>query len=286
MDAADYEVELERCRTELATRLGTDETPDAVWGYVIKLGLPFHAILEGSDPAWQELVKEARVRLKDLREELGTVAAPPERARRDVPEKVLVELSEYSRQRGQVLSEVAAALAKLNPRVRSFRERFLGGPEQTVSVAEASEMLHDTDLRGRTNSISGLVGRQYAWQHGDTLWFLLTGHAPPIEPLSANVYLPLKSGHDRLSLLDYPLNTARIVLTAHVWVPAKEFERLFRNVQRQMVGGDNKATRKHVLSMAQFVAREIIEHGQESWQKRWERWSRRATPEEPRYKSY
>lgn len=278
MDATDYQAALERCAEELATRLGMDEIPNDVWGYVVKLGLPLAPILGGRDADWQELMNETRVRLKDLREEFGTAVVPPDRARRDVPEEVAVELSEYSNQRGQVLSEVAAALAKLNPRVRRTRQELFGGPEETVDAQEASKLLQDMPRSSLArHNLIGDLGSQYGWRSNDAAWFVLTGQAPPIRPVVVKVDRSRR--RYQKVLRDHYLETVRITIAAHVWVRAEEVEKVFRDVQRQVLGGDNRSLRKRSLDVARFVARQIEEHGREPWSKRWGRWKRYAPPE-------
>jgi hypothetical protein len=47
VDAVDIEQELHECKRKLASSIDRPDVPDAVWGYVMTLDLPFDAIREG-----------------------------------------------------------------------------------------------------------------------------------------------------------------------------------------------------------------------------------------------
>ena len=297
MNAEKYEDALSRCREKLAACVNAEPLPDAVWGHVMKLGLPYAAVTGGDDKSWQELVQEAKERLQDLRDEAAVPVAPPGRNWRGILEEVPVQLGDASRERGQALSEVAAALATFHPSVRSFRERYLGGPEETVSAAEVKETLRGYEERQRVElrnetpfgrilrthhphqdlrRLEETLRNQYGWREGDAKRFVLTGYVPPVDPLTVTVHGPWRWRRDAGK--DYFLKTAQITIKAHVWVRADEVEQVFRNVQRQILGGDNRPSEERVLAAVRFVAQQIMEHGQERWRKRWERWNERYAP--------
>jgi len=62
-------------------------------------------------------------------------------------------------------------------------------------------------------------------------------------------------------------------MTAEAWVDAKDVERVHRDGQRQVLGGDNRKKAKRTLEAVLFVARQIREHGAEARSKRVERWN-------------
>jgi hypothetical protein len=128
LDAADYEREMENCRVKLTKRLQIKELPDAVWGYLVKLGLVYDAILHpDSEDDQQALIKAARARLEKLREETPTLQRGPTSDERTVKGEVHVELSDQIRKRGQVFEEVAATLAANHPQRTALPDNLSAG---------------------------------------------------------------------------------------------------------------------------------------------------------------
>lgn len=210
--------------------------------------------------------------------------SPPGREGREVPKEVSVQLDDYSQKRAQVFSELAAALADTHPSVRTFRERFLGAENVRLTQERASQFLYEghNSERQRTaldelSRLAKRLSRAYRWREDAAEWFILTGQAPYVQPLSVTV-------SEYVSIEDHYPNTARIALTAEVWVDAKDVERVYRDVQRQVLGGDNRKKANSTLEAVLFVARQIREHGAEAWSKRVERWNE-AQPGR-RYKSF
>ena len=63
-------------------------------------------------------------------------------------------------------------------------------------------------------------------------------------------------------------------MTADPCVDAKTIEKLYRNAQRQLLGGDNRKLARRTLEAARFAAQRIREDSAESWQRRTDRWNR------------
>ena len=84
---------------------------------------------------------------------------------------------------------------------------------------------------------------------------------------------------------DYHPSTARITVTADVWVDAKDVERVFRETQRQILGGDAQPVEERTMEVVKFVARRMSECKGETWEKRWKAWNR-TCPKDWRYKDY
>jgi hypothetical protein len=291
MDAQEFLLELDHCQTWLAAQLNREDVPDAVWGHVLKLGLPYEVITGGDDRSRRELVDEAKAYLRASHDESpgygGRLSRGSERGAR---EEVELGLDAYTLKRGQAFSEVTAALANTRGDVRSFRERYLGG--RLLSDEEAATFLEDLEANCRsfdTNArktrdelykLADLLARAYRWREGDgegdARWFVLTGNVPEVRPVVVAVARHWSRRNP---------NWAQVILTIEPWVDAREVARLYKAVQKQVLGkAENKKTSDHVLDAVRFVAQQIREHGDESWSRRVERWNR-AHPEQ-RYKDF
>src|SRR5215216_4532434 len=302
LDAADYEQELVRCRARLAHELDDEDVPDDIWGYVMKLGLPYEAITGGGDESWQALVGEARAYWKKSRGQVATSFLPPGRGKeRGAPDEVAVHPSENVTKRAEALAEVAATMCDNHPEVQRFRRKYLpgrlltdeearsfldarGGPQGTGravrwTVPNRKWLLHPQsggryrapiemrELLGLADQLS----KAYGWREGDALWFVLTGYIPPLRPLEVEMYIPTFTGTSRY----YDPIMARITVTAHVWVQAGEVGDAFRDAQRQLLRADAPPPAKErTLEVVKFVARRMRERKGETWEDRWKAWNR------------
>ena len=201
----------------------------------------------------------------------GDHPEPLKREERAFQEEIAVELDDYTRERQEVFTEVAAEMAATHPEVRRFRSGELGG--RLLTREEAGEALFGKgDLRNELGedplpSLAKQLAKHYHWRDYDAAWFVLTGDAPPVRLLSGTISNTF-GGNDH-----YP-NTARITLTADPCVDAKTIEKLYRNAQRQLLGGDNRKLARRTLEAARFAAQRIREDSAESWQRRTDRWNR------------
>lgn len=284
MDAADYDQEVAKCWPRLAADLGREDVPDEVQGYVMRLGLVYDAITGGGDDSWRQLVDEAKVRLRKSREETGS-ATPPGRGdgeARGAPKEIEVQLSDYTRRRGEVFTE----LIGLDPEVRAFRSRLRKpaciplSEEEEKEVADAYEgakfplSREEADAfkdvfgtsRGKLDRISRRLAQRYGWRVPQARRFVLTGQAPP--PLRVAVYFAPSTRPDVPS-------TSRVIVTADAWAPPEEVADAFRTAQRHIRGGDARKLSGKALEVGRFVARQITEHGvRPSWRTLLGRWNR------------
>jgi hypothetical protein len=76
-------------------------------------------------------------------------------------------------------------------------------------------------------------------------WFALTGDAPYVQPLRVH--------YDSIEDEPHYPNMGQLTLIVEPWVDATEVERVYRSVQRQVLGGDNRKKDKHTLEAARFV---------------------------------
>jgi hypothetical protein len=231
---------------------------------------------------WQPLVEAAREFSLEAREESPGTNLPPAGRDRKPPEDVAVGLDDYTRQRAEVFSEVVGVLANMWAAVRRFREIHLSGVENRLTDAEAAAWLFGGELKPEAKEdmreISRRLSRVYRWRTREANWFLLTGYVPFVHPI--NVSYRLTRHRDVPSYLskdyqvpgyDFDVGTAEIVITAEPWVDAKVVSQTFKEIQRQMRGGDNRKTTAKVLDVARFVAQRMkqgrIAGLQDEWNK-------------------
>jgi hypothetical protein len=313
LDAAEYEQELEKCRVRLAEKLEIDDIPNDVLGHLIKLGLPYNVIIGGGDEAWDELVGEAKAYMKELREQDETYVPPPGRGKnRGAPDEVTVNPSENVMERAEALAEVFATMCEDHPKVQRFRRMYLhgrlltdeearsflderGGPQGTGKAVRKTSpnpkwALHPQAKRHsipiEMRELLGLadkLSKTYGWREGDALWFVLTGHVPPVRPLEVEMFVHTSTGPYRY----YNPIMARITVTAPAWVNPEEVEGAFGDAQRQLLRGDPPPPTRgdRTLEVVKFVARRMRERNGETWEERWKAWNRTCR-RDWRYSSY
>jgi hypothetical protein len=309
MDASSYRQKMKECREWLAAKLGYEDVPDDVWGYLEKREVSYDAIDFDLEVDWQELEREARDYMRTKRDESAVYAAPPGRSgEREAPREIAVEISESSSKRAEAFSEVAATLAANNPYAKRFRRsrlrgRLLNDQEARAFMDEQGGPYGTGTALIRLHNLAQRLTKTFNWEQGDAAWFVLTGRAPLVRPLGVKVSVNNTPMHAQRQVIkrasrnrpahnlpakrvrDYHASTARISVTADAWLDAGEVEQVFREVQRQVLGGDAKRRDERTLEVAKFVARRMREYGEETWRERWEAWNRKCT-KEWHYKSY
>jgi hypothetical protein len=228
---------------------------------------------------WQLLLDRVRGLLgvyEDRPASAGAAKTGRGKELRGTPQEIMVELDGDTNRRGEVFSEVAVALAEQRPDVRRFRRSYLRDGLLTTEEADAFLDGRDTGrstldrritaqgtLRWRARTLSLF----YGWRARDAAHFVLTGNEPVYRPVRVAV------AHTDSTRPFIP-NTPRIVITSDVWVDAREVARVFRDAQRQLLGGDNRKVPDRVLEVARFVARRIREQdGKETWNEWWREWN-------------
>ncbi len=240
----------------------SSEEFEAVWGHLTE-----HSYLTDYADDPEGLLQQAVGLVRTLSETLPESVRkgpPPPRRSRARQKKVAARVAESAEKRACAFSEVAAALAQDHPDVRRFRARFLDG--RLLTNEEAGEFVDSGQAERELSALAGTLVKTYRWREGDALWFVLTGEPPPIFALDARVYTA-ESRHA------YRPNAAEITLTIKPWVAAKDVERTYRDIQRQMCG-DSRSMKKRTLEAVRFVVRQIRERGAEQWPRRCERWNR------------
>jgi len=305
--------EAEEYRRQLEARLRA-RVPEVIWHRLMRGGYVRAVHTGGDEDSWRELMDEAREELRIWRDGASGSIAPGRGDERGGPQEIEVTLDDYTRRRGEVFSEVVAALADQHPGVKRFREAYLDGrflteyevglfvrtQERALFFKSQSAALNLQDhapdvalkIHGRTLPIRAqerilkelwelaeLLADTYHWKELDTMWFVLTGQAPHRSPLqvTASVFSWRKER--------YLPTTARIVVEAEVWVDAKHVGRAFREAQRHILGGDARSLPDRTLEVVEFVARHMRRYPEESWNERLKAWNVRCR-NEWRYKAY
>ena len=261
--------DLHEVEAKLVKTLGRAVMPPELWGRLIQGGYVLPVVREGYDgPEWDELVGAAREFTKEKREEALGTNLPPDRRDRRPRDIAGVRLDGYTRLRAETFSEVAGALANRRTEVRTYRVLYLGGTESWLTDDEAGAWIYGREAP--TNALEDMwevsrrLSRAFRWRTDDAHWFLLTGYVPFVQPIS------VRTRHH--SILDVPnylkrdyhvegpnlsVDTAEIVITAEPWVDAEIVFRVFREVQKQVRGGDNRKVTVKVLDAVRFVARRL-----------------------------
>jgi hypothetical protein len=193
---------------------------------------------------------------------------PPDGRDRNPPKIAGVRLDDYTTLRAEVFSEVAGALANRWAEVREFRSIYLGDTDTRLTDAEARAWIYRREAPENAlvdlAEVSRRLSQAFRWRTGDANWFVLTGHVPFVRPVSVvvhdNSYRDLPNYLNRRYYLegsDFMVNTAEIVITAEPWVDANVVVRAFKEVQKQVNGGDNHKVTPKVLDAVRFVARRL-----------------------------
>jgi len=110
----------------------------------------------------------------------------------------------------------------------------------------------------------GSVARHFLWDESAMLWFLLTGAPPPARPLIADLGVQSTS----------VLTSGTITLTVSPWIPAPLVLDAYRQAQRSLLGGDNRALKERNISIFRFVAQHVDERGEKPpWQQLLDEWN-------------
>ncbi len=260
---------------------------EAIWDTLDKDG--WLDLYDRGDPtARADILHEATSLRELLYKRLPHVAplhSAPERLDRSVPTEVSIDLGDYSRRRAETASEVAAAFANMHPDVRRFRRIHLGGEGARLTEEQAQAFLEDLptgEILEELLSLAKRLGWRYRWTYQDTWRFLLTGTVPHIVPL--RVHYNYVRDEPESPEPHYP-NMAEITLIVEPWVDARDVERIYRNVQRQVLGGDNRKNDKRTLEAIRFAARQMREHGRKSWAEIVRHWNTAQTDPKRRYDS-
>ncbi len=261
--------DLQEVEAKLAKTLGRVLLPPELWGRLMQEADVFAVVREGYDgPEWRELVETAREFTREKREEALGTNLPPESRERKPGDIAGVRLDGYTRLRAETFSEVAGALANRRAEVRKFRDLYLGGTESRLTDDEAGAWIYGreapTNALEDMREVSRRLSRAFRWRADDAYWFLLTGYVPFVRPISVRTrqhsILDVPNYLNRDYHLEGPnfmVDTAEIIITAEPWVDAEIVSRVFRDVQKQVRGGDNRKVTVKVLDAVRFVAHRV-----------------------------
>jgi len=97
--------------------------------------------------------------------------------------------------------------------------------------------------------------RDYPWFEADSVWFLLTGETPYVAPMT------WRAKHRGHVIFDpYPstgFGYQLVALTVEPWVPVETVQKVYRDLQRQLLGGDNRPVGDKNRSLFSFVTERV-----------------------------
>jgi len=271
---------VEKSRAELKARLEKvlrRLIPQTTWNKFERDGLIedyFAGTLEhegGEKENFQALKKMFARELdyvRDLRREMAptsTESTSDEEQPTTVVEPELPE-SSYVSTRARAISEFLAVLADARPDVTEFRERVLGGrllsPEEATTVMDAPGGVEE----GLRQLGSRLANDYLGWDEKEAMQYVLTGKAPQLQAIKIR-------GHGKFRG-DYRPFQHSLTLTVLPWVPAKEVERVYRNIQQQVLEKRSRETGTRILEVARFYWEHLrLEGPIPDWPSRAERWN-------------
>ncbi len=186
-------------------------------------------------------------------------------------------LNTYVRTRSRTISEFLAMLADERADVSALREKVLGArllsPEEARAIMSSAGSVIE-DIRGLG---SRLANDYLGWGEEGAVWYLLTGEAPELQPVRI-------SGRARPPQGFVPFQH-NVTLSVLPWVPAKEVERIYRNIQKQVLKETSHETSLGILETAQFCWQQFRAKGpMPSWRIWCERWNQ--TYPDKRFKTW
>jgi hypothetical protein len=108
--------------------------------------------------------------------------------------------------------------------VRKFRRVHLGKEDAVFSEEEAGRRLYGNDPQASVSEDLQIVAerlcRNWRWRMQDAYWFLFTGQAPRVKPLSVKVDMSRSWVTER-----FQAETAQVTVVAKPWVDADRVKR-------------------------------------------------------------
>jgi hypothetical protein len=271
---------VEKSRTELKDRLEKAlrrHIPQTPWDKCKRNGLIndyFAGTLEhegGEKENFQELKEWFATELdylKAYRREMAQTTT--ESALDDGEAESVIELesppSGYVTARASAISESWAMLADARPDVTEFREKLLGGRLLSSEEAEAMVSVPE-DGQEELRELGSRLAKDYlGWDEKEAMRYVLTGEAPRLQAI--------KIHHRGKFPSRYRPFQHSVTLTVLPWVPAKEVERVYRNIQRQLLEETSRETGTRILEVARFYCEQLRTRGpMPSWPAWAERWN-------------
>ena len=191
----------------------------------------------------------------------------------EVQEESTPGVGEYTTARAKALSEILAAIADERPDVTEFRQKRLGLDGRLLSLKEASAILdapEDTLDELRTlelRKLGTILASDYVgWSEEEAIWYVLTGVTPKLRTIRVRGRGKLRNEHRPFQ--------HEVTLTVLPWVPAKEVERAYRNIQKQLLGESSRETGVRILEVVQFCWAQFRKtRATAPWRVYFERWN-------------
>jgi hypothetical protein len=176
------------------------------------------------------------------------------------------KVGEYVSARAKAISEFLAMLADQRPDVAEFRRKSLGGrlfaPEEARAIVGAPGTVAEEARKLGARLTDDYLG----WDEEGAVRYVLTGEAPQLRPIKIRGRGKFRNGMR-------PFQHS-VTLTVLPWVPAKEVERVYRNVQQEVLEETSRETGARILEVTQFVWEQLRLDGErESWKLWFERWN-------------
>lgn len=194
----------------------------------------------------------------------------------EVQEESTPGVGEYTTARAKALSEILAAIADERPDVIEFRQKRLDG--RLPSLKEASTILdapEDTlgELRAlELRKLGSILASDYVgWSEEEAIWYVLTAETPRLRPIRVRGRGKHQNGHRPFQ--------HEVTLTVLPWVPAKEVEYAYRNIQKQLLEVSSRETGVRILEVVHFCWAQFRKtRSTVPWRIYFERWNQ-AHPE-------
>jgi hypothetical protein len=146
-------------------------------------------------------------------------------------------------------------------RVREFDDakREIGRYKVLPFLGEGGEthrtLVRPTSVLGSLYSTVQNLLKNYPWFEESAAWFLLTGDAPYVAPMTMRGKYrgPLTFGPYPSTGFSYGL----VTLTMEPWVSADTVQRVYRDIQRQWLGGDNRPVGEKNRRLFSFVTERV-----------------------------
>jgi hypothetical protein len=142
-------------------------------------------------------------------------------------------------------SGVAIPVEHTGSPVAQFAAAFAGVDDAWIKA----NMVWTESLLAELHTLSAALIRSFpVWegQEQDVSWFVLTGQVPQIRPLLMRWSMYRGSDYNR----------ATITMTIEPWMPADAVRKAYQDLQRRMLGRDNRPLSKRTLALLQFMGKQ------------------------------
>jgi hypothetical protein len=142
-----------------------------------------------------------------------------------------------------------AKLAEADQGVRRFRKNVLGGA--VLSESEARDFIRPSRA-SRLHRLAADLCRRYPWEPQDAAWYILTGEAPWVPPLTAHI-----------KTMYPPTSHGAITIKAAHWVPKDAVSKFYAELKAQYVESASTPSSRR-LALFRFVVERS--RGKSQWE--------------------